>query len=98
MRSKKIALVLALVAICLFAYMAAVLPVRADMPHDCCGEDCFVCLCSSLFERLAGALVFLAAVCVVALLLLDSKNKACCAADASFAAQTPIRLKVKLSN
>ena len=103
-----LSLLLLLVAVCLFAYAVATLPAcgymmagtsaRTYMPHDCCGDSCFICLCNSLCERLASFL-FLPAVVGIALpLLLKLKIAIYDAADGKNTAHTLVCLKVKLSN
>ena len=91
-------LLLLLVAVCLFAYAVTVLPLRFDIPHECRGDSCFICLCISLCERLAGSLLLLTAVGLTLAILFSAKFCIYCAADYDFVAHTPVCLKVKLSN
>ena len=90
--------VLLLVTVCLLAYALAVLPHYPGMPHECRGDGCFVCLCCSLCERLAG---FVAAIAILGLafpLAQCAKTNVYSEAECTYAVRTPVFLKVKLSD
>ena len=93
-----LSLLLLLVAVCLFAYAVTVLPLRVDVPHECRGDSCFVCLCISLCERFAGFLLLTQVAGVAFFVLFACKFSIYSTADCRFAVHTPVCLKVKLSN
>ena len=46
-----VGLVCFLVLVCLFGYITTSLAIGADSEHACSHDDCFVCLCVSLSNR-----------------------------------------------
>ena len=66
--------------------------------HDCAGERCLVCLCGSFRENLSDVLIFAAWICVVFTSVVSLGRRISEEIDISIAEQTPVYLKVKLSN
>ncbi len=90
----KVCMILAMICVLAFAGLTLTSGITAD--HDCAGEHCAVCLCSNMLKLAAGA--FLASVGTAAVILLRSNSGECADALEHHALQTPVCLKVKLSD
>lgn len=86
---------LLLAAVCLLGCLTVSLA-AADMAHECSGELCFVCLCTSLGKQLAGTVLLPASLCVLVLIITKCVAQCQCRIFPTF--WTPVYLKVKLSN
>jgi hypothetical protein len=87
---------LMLIGILSFVVSSFIPGVCAD--HDCAGERCFVCLCAAVGKNLsriilaAASVIFIFAPAALSVLFTPESN------DFSIKEQTPVYLKVKLSN
>ena len=88
----------ALMIVCILSFaLSSFIPgVCAD--HDCAGERCFICLCASIQKNLSRIILAAAGVLFI---LAPAALSECFNAegnDFSITEQTPVYLKVKLSN
>ncbi len=95
-RNRIIALLLAVIVLFIMAFSLAVVAAEAD--HECCGEDCPICeliaVCENNFRGMSLILVFVSLLVALALMrtfLRDTHAFLC-------QSQTPVSLKVKLTN
>jgi hypothetical protein len=89
-----VSILLGVISLTVFSFIPGVC---AD--HDCTGEQCFVCLCVSIQKNLSGVFLIAAGACfVVFALIAFSGRQTPERTDVSIAEQTPVYLKVKLSN
>lgn len=95
-RNRIIALLLAVIVLFVMAFSLAVVAAEAD--HECCGEDCPICeiiaICENNIKGLSLILVFVSLMVALALMrtfLRDTRAFHC-------QSQTPVSLKVKLTN
>ena len=79
-----------------FALSSFIPGVCAD--HDCAGERCVVCLCASVRENLSRVIFTAAGALYILAPALLSLRHAGEGRDNSIKEQTPVYLKVKLSN
>ena len=87
---------LMLVGILSFVVSSFIPGVCAD--HDCAGERCIVCLCASVRENLSRIILVAAGVLCLLAPALTSARFTAEDDDFSIKEQTPVYLKVKLSN
>ena len=66
--------------------------------HDCAGERCFICLCASIQKNLSRVIVVAAGVLAILAPALLSVCLVSESGDSFIKEQTPVYLKVKLSN
>ena len=66
--------------------------------HDCAGERCFICLCASIQKNLSRVIVVAAGVLAILAPALLSVCLISESGDSFIKEQTPVYLKVKLSN
>ena len=101
MKNRRAAMKVALCALMIVGILSFVVSsfipgVCAD--HDCAGERCFVCLCAAVGKNLsrislvAASVLFIFAPAALSVLVPPESN------DFSIKEQTPVYLKVKLSN
>ena len=97
-RSKGIKIFVILLAfVCLIAFIAPTLASGHDTSHDCKGEDCLICLAISTSGNTLRFLVIMA--CAFAIISVFAISQNVPVTDESFAMiETPVRLKVKLSD
>jgi hypothetical protein len=89
-----VAILLGVISLTVFSFIPGVC---AD--HDCMGEQSFVCRCVSIHKNLSGVLLIAAGACfVVFAFIAFSGSHSPERIDVSIAEQTPVYLKVKLSN
>ena len=89
-----VAILLGVISLTVFSFISGVCA-----EHDCTGEQCFVCLCVSIQKNLSGVFLIAAGACfVVFALIAFSGRQTPERTDVSIAEQTPVYLKVKLSN
>ena len=88
----------ALMIVCILSFaLSSFIPgVCAD--HDCAGERCIVCLCASVRENLSRVIFTAAGALYIFAPALLSLRPAGEGRDNSIKEQTPVYLKVKLSN
>ena len=82
----------------LFFVMSSFIPGVCCGDHDCAGERCVICLCASIQKNLSRIIVV--AACVLAILA-PAVLSVCFiteSGDSFIKEQTPVYLKVKLSN
>ncbi len=95
-RNRIIALLLAVIVLFVMAFSLAVVAAEAD--HECCGEDCPICeiiaICENNIKGLSLILVFVSLMVALALLgaFIRETRKF------RYQSQTPVSLKVKLTN
>ena len=87
---------LMLVGILSFVVSSFIPGVCAD--HDCAGERCFICLCASIQKNLSRVVVVAAGVLAILAPALLSVCLISESGDSFIKEQTPVYLKVKLSN
>lgn len=87
---------LMLIGILSFVVSSFIPGVCAD--HDCAGERCFICLCASIQKNLSRVLITAAGMLAILAPTLLYSRPANESRDGSVKEQTPVFLKVKLSN
>lgn len=95
-RNRIIALLLAVIVLFIMAFSLVI--VAAEANHECCGENCPICeiiaICENNIKGLSLILVFVSLMVALALMrtfLRDTRAFLC-------QSQTPVSLKVKLTN
>ncbi len=95
-RNRIIALLLAVIFLFIMAFSLVIVAAEAD--HECCGEDCPICeiiaICENNIKGLSLILVFVSLMVALALLgaFIRETRKL------RYQSQTPVSLKVKLTN
>lgn len=95
-RNRIIALLLAVIFLFIMAFSLVIVAAEAD--HECCGEDCPICeiiaICENNIKGLSMILVFVSLMVALALLgaFIRETRKL------RYQSQTPVSLKVKLTN
>lgn len=91
-------IILVLIAVCFFAFIASALASGLNLGHECTGDDCLVCMAISLRERVSSWLVLLVSSLSI-LALATIKERVDHSACRFFPIPaTPVCLKVKLSD
>jgi hypothetical protein len=88
-----VAILLGVISLIVFSFIPGVC---AD--HDCTGEQCFVCLCVSIQKNLSGMFLILTGAFFAFAPVAFSRRCIFEKADNFIVEQTPVYLKVKLSN
>ena len=87
-----------LALLCLFSYAAENAGAALDVEHDCAGEDCFVCFLVRLQEKITDLLQGLAVLASSAFLFVSVRRTVLFSGISHTNRETPVCLKVKLSN
>ena len=88
-----VSILLGVISLTVFSFIPGVC---AD--HDCTGEQCFVCLCVSIQKNLSGMFLILTGAFFAFVPVAFSRRCIFEKADNFIVEQTPVYLKVKLSN
>ena len=91
-------MLIALVAVCLFVFFASALASGHISEHTCTGDDCLVCLAISVRESSLRPLIHLACVITLVACLTVTMLAQVRSALFNYATETPVCLKVKLSD
>jgi hypothetical protein len=91
-------LAILLTLLCVFSYAAENAGIEFDVEHDCAGEDCFVCFLVRLQEKITDLLQGLAVLASPAFLFASVQGTVLFSGIAHTNRETPVCLKVKLSN
>ena len=86
-----------LIAISILSFVTVTLASGFDVGHECAGEDCLICLGISLRENMTDILLIFASLLSLFALIVFAYHVSIITVS-SFTSETPVRLKVKLSN
>ena len=88
----------ALMIVCILSFVLSSFIPGVCADHDCAGERCFVCLCAAVGKNLSRIILAAAGVLFILAPAALSPHFDAESNDFSIKEQTPVYLKVKLSN
>ena len=88
----------ALMIVCVLSFVVSSFIPGVCADHDCAGERCFVCLCAAIEKNLSRIILAAAGVLFILAPAALSAHFDAESNDFSIKEQTPVYLKVKLSN